>query len=137
MEIAKKRNLNCVFGDARYLPFPDNYFNTVLIVNNTLGNIRLGKIRVLREANRVLIPGGKGFVSVYEDSPYTLKQRILSYMSLNHSPQVEGPVVKAEGLYSEAFSEERLKNILTHAGIKNYKIICVGKIGIGAIWEKT
>jgi len=65
-----------VYGDARHLPFPSNFFDYTLCVNNTLGNIRLGKIRVLREMNRVLKPGGEAIVSVYADSEYTLRERL-------------------------------------------------------------
>ena len=136
VEITRREGLSCVLGDARNIPFPDNSFDTVLIVNNTLGNIPLGKIRTLQEANRVLKPGGKGFVSVYRDDPFTLEHRLASYRSVGLHPRVVGPVVITEGLISEAFSEERLRTILSLAGIENFGLVQVGRIGIGAIWEK-
>ncbi len=137
VESARKKGLSCIWGDARKLPYPDNSFGTVLIVNATLGNIPFGKIRTLREANRVLKVGGRGFVSVYHDDPFTLRHRLKSYRSMGLHPRVLGPLVLAEDLYSESFSEERLRTLLRLAGIKEFELLRVGKIGIGAVWEKV
>ena len=82
-------------------------------------------------------PGGKGFVSVYRDDPFTLRHRLKSYRSVGLHPKVLGPIVFAEGLYSEAFSEERLRTLLRLAGIENFRLLQIGRIGIGAVWEKV
>ena len=136
-ELARKKGLSCIWGDARELPYPDSSFDTVLIVNATLGNIPFGKIRVLREANRVLKPGGKGFVSVYRDDLFTLKHRLISYRSFGLHPKVLGPVVIDIDVHSEAFSEERLQTLLGLAGIENFELLRIGRIGIGAVWKNV
>ncbi|MFB3908630.1 MAG: methyltransferase domain-containing protein [Candidatus Eisenbacteria bacterium] len=56
-EIARKRGLDVVSGSAEAIPHPDGRFDTVLLNGIPAYLADLGK--ALREANRVLRPGGK------------------------------------------------------------------------------
>jgi arsenite methyltransferase len=50
-------NLNFQVGEAEVLPFPEGTFNA--IISNGVFNLTLNKEKALREAHRVLKPGGR------------------------------------------------------------------------------
>ena len=131
VELARSNGLNAIVADARDNPFPNEYFDYVLIVNNTLGNIQLGKIRVLKEAYRVLKRGGTGIISVYNDTPETLEHRLNSYRAYGLDCKVVGGfIVKCSGgLYSEQFSPQHISRLVQLAGIRKYRIETLGRIG--------
>jgi len=73
LEVARKnlgekgmRNVMLVRGDARRLPFPDDFFDGILFIA-ALHNIkgRDGRIKALEEVKRVLKPDGRALISVW------------------------------------------------------------------------
>ncbi|HHO57100.1 MAG TPA: class I SAM-dependent methyltransferase [Thermoplasmatales archaeon] len=66
MEKSGIENVMLVMGDARHLPFPDNFFDGILFIAS-LHNIKGKKERkrALEEVRRVLKPGGRALISVW------------------------------------------------------------------------
>jgi D-alanine-D-alanine ligase len=66
--VAKKEGLHVSFkeGDARKLPFPNDYFDVVTILGNSFGYFETKEddVRVLEEIRRILKPGGKLLIDI-------------------------------------------------------------------------
>lgn len=66
--IAKKEGLGVRFkeGDARKLPFPDNYFDVVTILGNSFGYFETQEddIQVLEEIRRIIKPNGTLLIDI-------------------------------------------------------------------------
>jgi SAM-dependent methyltransferase len=56
LDLARKRRLTCVLGDAHALPFKSDAFDAVVATDHVFSALDIE--RALREAHRVLAPGG-------------------------------------------------------------------------------
>lgn len=103
---------NC---DAQKINFKDERFDLVICMSNTFGNLgdQAVKTKVMNEMLRVLKPGGKIIVSVYQNSEKSLTLRKDSYLDVGLHPivQKDGRTIKTkEGLTSEQFDIDYLES---------------------------
>lgn len=108
--------------DARDMHFKNNTFDYVICMSNTFGNFGKDKLKILKEMKRVAKPRGKIIISIYSEK--ALPTRIENYKKTEVKIKrigKDGTVLTVEGLISEQFSKEKLKNISQKAGL-NIKI---------------
>jgi ubiquinone/menaquinone biosynthesis C-methylase UbiE len=98
VELARERHLpNCEFlhTDGKSLPFPDGQFDLVVIAGVLMHVPHANQLEYLREAYRVLRPGGT--LTVFEHNPYNPVTRRLvkicpfdDHAVLNTAPRIRG-----------------------------------------------
>ncbi|MBI2956251.1 MAG: class I SAM-dependent methyltransferase [Acidobacteria bacterium] len=111
-------------GRAGGLPFADGAFDAVVCAQNTLGLLGEEKLATVREAARVLRPGGALFFVVY--SEYSLVPRIEWYAEMHRrgmmaaldwqrsTPEL---LITEDGHASECFRRDRLEELFAAAGL--------------------
>lgn len=123
------------YEDASALTYPDNSYDFVICMTNTFGNMnRETQARVLREARRVLKPGGALILSVYKDRPdvRALREESYKHVDLMLKPERDPSVIETvEGLYSEQFGPTKLAELLE--GFEDLQWKDVGTIGLGVV----
>ncbi|CAD6492368.1 MAG: Ubiquinone/menaquinone biosynthesis C-methyltransferase UbiE [Candidatus Argoarchaeum ethanivorans] len=102
--------------DAQKLSFKDEFFDLVICMTNTFGNLteEVGR-KAISEIYRVLKPKGTFILSVYRDSPIAKKTREESYVAVGLKPYpVDDPsvIMTQEGLYSKQFTYREITNFL-------------------------
>lgn len=100
-------NVEFLKGQIEQIPLPDNHVD--VIVSNCVINLSADKDRVLREAFRVLKPGGRFAVSdvvVADDVPAAIRQSVLLWV----------------GCVAGALSEESYRGKLAAAGFENVTV---------------
>jgi arsenite methyltransferase len=100
-------NVEFLKGDIENIPLPDNSVD--VIISNCVINLSGDKARVLREAYRVLKPGGRFAVSdviVRGDVPEPIKKNMELWV----------------GCVAGALEENEFKNLLAKAGFKDIDI---------------
>ena len=100
-------NVEFLKGDIENIPLPDNSVD--VIISNCVINLSADKDRVLREAYRVLKPGGRFAVS-----DVVTRGEIL--------PEVRQNVLAWVGCIAGALDENDYKNKLTAAGFEQVKV---------------
>lgn len=109
----KNRGLKCLESDARHLPFGDNVFDLVysLGVIEHVPEIELA----LQEKVRVVKPGGTIVAVVpYSDTPYFLGSILFEFLTRAK--------FDLRLTYGQAFSRNKLKNMLETAGCENVQV---------------
>ena len=122
--------------DAKNLKFSDNSFDNVICIGNTFGNLGKNKIPVLLEMKRVCKNSGQIIIGVYNEK--ALKPRLESYEKdeLTHVKITKsGTVYSKEGLFSEQFTKNKLKNIFNKVGLK-FEIVELNSISYLCICKK-
>ena len=102
--------------DAQKLSFEDEFFDLVLCMTNTFGNLteEVGR-KAISEIYRVLKPKGTFILSVYRDSPIAKQTREESYVAVGLRPYpADDPsvIITQEGLYSKQFTYGEINNFL-------------------------
>jgi len=128
LEIAKRIYPRAKFqvADALILPFPKNYFDKIysIAVFHQIPSQQL-RLEFLKEANRVLKPGGLLILSVWKFQPikeiflllkYTIL-KILGQSKLDFKDVFE-PWGKKIERYYHCFSQEELENLVKKADFK-------------------
>lgn len=112
------KNVKLFLQNAQKLNFEDEYFDYVICMTNTFGNVLKTKINVLKEMKRVCRKGGKIIISVYSDKSFKIRKKSYEKIGL-HITKVEDRIVYTkEGLISEYFTEQQLEKIFNLAGLK-------------------
>lgn len=99
----------------------DGYFDVVICMTNTLGNMRPEKRKqCLEQMKRVVNSEGKILISVYNDTGRSIQLRSKSYVEVGlHIIEQVNVLIAREGLRSEHFSGSRLIQL-----IQNVSLIC-------------
>ena len=120
--LARFKNIEIFFEDAKKMRFGDNTFDYVFCLGNTFGNFGRNKYKILKEMKRVTKNNCKIIISVYSEK--ALPERIKGYKKVVRIKKItkEGTVYTKEGLISEQFSKRKIKEIFKRVGL-NAKII--------------
>lgn len=96
-------------GDLLALPYPDNYFDTVLLIS-ILEHVRAeDQAQAMREIHRVLKPGGQMVYGVPVERPLMVfAYRVLGYDIRQHHFSTQLDVSEAAGKY---FTQAALKDL--------------------------
>ncbi len=118
--LSQFRNVNILLENARDMRFENNTFDYVICMGNTFGNFGKDKLKILKEMKRVVKKKGKIIIGVYSER--ALPTRINVYKKTKVKIKKinrNGTVIAAEGLISEQFSKEKLKNIFKKTGLES------------------
>ncbi len=104
--------------DAQKTSFATDSFDLVVCMTNTFGNLGEDSVKrkVADEIKRVLKPGGRLIVSVYNDSEDALSIRRASYRDVDLHPFLlddKRTILAKEGLRSEQFSSRALQGFFS------------------------
>ena len=135
------KNVEFMVCDGVHYDFDDNAFDYVIIWQQVLGNVpaRKNRIKLLKEAARVLKPGGKITVSAhnYEQCMPIVKEKGM----LVKRGDEEGDVFLKEPYdnicYWHYFTKDELAQHFTDAGIVVLRCGCTTEFGMGRGWETT
>ncbi|UCG95827.1 MAG: class I SAM-dependent methyltransferase [archaeon] len=111
-------NVKIILEDAKKMDFEDNYFDYVICMTNTFGNLADKKIEALKEMKRVCKEGGKIFLSVFSDKAFAA--RLKSYKKVNFIiTKIDGSTFHLYNeVVSEQFTKQELKDIFESAGLE-------------------
>ncbi len=126
--LSQFRNVKIFLENAENMHFENNTFDYVICMGNTFGNFGKNKLKILKEMKRVAKRKGKIIIGVYSEK--ALPTRIDVYKKTKvkiKKMSKDGTVTTTEGLISEQFSKEKLKNIFKKAGL-NVRIINLNSI---------
>ena len=117
-ELSNLKNVKLFLQDAKKMHFADNTFDYSLCMGNTFGDFEEDKIKILKEMKRVTKKDGKIIISVYSEN--ALDVRIKQYKKIGVEIQnvKNGSVYTREGLVSEQFTKQKLKDIFKFVGLK-------------------
>jgi SAM-dependent methyltransferase len=126
-------------GDAATLSdFDDDEFDLAICLTNTLGNLPPDKQEgLLRRLRAVLRVGGRALLSVYSDA--SVRARTATYEAIGLHVEERGDhIVAWEGLRSEHFTAEDLRQLVEHSGLKvEGEIDRVASIGLAVVAYKS
>lgn len=103
--------------DAMDLHFEDSSFDCVVMTWNTFGNLYSRRDAVLRESERILKPEGRILMSVFSENVLSAYFEMLEQSSLVVAHYDENLVFLREGLVSERYNEQKLKDIFQKTGL--------------------
>lgn len=121
--LSRFRNVKIFLENAENMHFENNTFDYVICMGNTFGNFGKKELKILKEMKRVTKKKGQIIIGVYSEK--ALPTRIGVYKKTKAKIKKiskDGAVITTEGLISEQFSKEKLKNIFKKAGL-NVEII--------------
>lgn len=129
------KNVEFFVEDAKKTHFPNEYFDIILCLGNTLGNVGDDKEEILCEMRRLLKKDGKILISVY--SKGNTRKRIEAYEKIGLKIKYvdKEKVIFEEGLISEEFSKDELKELFNRVGLKA-KFKDINSIAVLCIVEK-
>lgn len=124
LEVAKKelapyKKVTLFLEKAEKLHFKDNTFDYVICMGNTFGDMLSAKTEILSEMKRVVKKGGKIIISVFSEN--ALKERVenLKRAGFKIIKIKNSNIYTEEGLITEQFTKEKLKNIFKKAGLND------------------
>lgn len=133
LEVAKKdlasyKNVILFLEKAERLHFKDNTFDYVICMGNTFGDMPSTKMKVLNEMERVAKKRGKIIISIFSENAF--KERIENFKRAGFTiTKIKNSnIYTKEGLITEQFTKEKLKNIFEKAGLRNIKIVKLNPI---------
>jgi 2-polyprenyl-6-hydroxyphenyl methylase/3-demethylubiquinone-9 3-methyltransferase len=110
-------NVRLFLQDARKLEFEDNYFDYVICMDNTFGQIS-NKLKALKEMKRVAKKGGNVVISVCSEKALQYRIEDCKKVGLTITKIEAGKIYTKEGLISEQFTKLQLKNLFDYVGLK-------------------
>lgn len=107
-----KKNIKTFHADIYNIPFPESYFDIVICMNNTFGNLMKHEL-ALREMIRVLKIKGKLILSVHSDK--MMRDKLDWYKKIGlRNPRFNGKFIFTdEGFYSYCFNIKYLSNLFS------------------------
>jgi len=113
-------NVNVELMNAENMNFKDDYFDEVLCLNCTLGNMPGIELRVLNEMKRVVKRGGRIIVRVFANNEKVRLAQHENYKRLGFTGiKDEGSaVITDEGFYSRRFSKDDLQKLFNDSGME-------------------
>lgn len=118
------RNIQFVQADAESLPFPDNYFDRI-IIGFGLRNVT-DKLQALKSMQRVLKPGGFLLVLEFSKPTFPGLDKIYDFYSFKILPKIGKLIAKDEQSYQYLAESIRmhpdqasLKSMMQEAGFEN------------------
>jgi len=127
-----KKNIETFHADIYKIPFPEDYFDIVICMNNTFGNLKEHKL-ALKEMIRVLKVKGKLILSVHSDKMSQDKLDWYKKVGLKN-PRFNGKfILTNEGFYSYCFKKEYLSALFqefkntsfTITNLTPYSYLCI------------
>ena len=113
------KNVKILLQDAQNLKFQDDYFDYVICMTNTFGDFPDIKLNVLKEMKRVCKKGGKIIISVYNDKALEIRKKDYKKVGLHIIKIKDGIVYTKEGLISEQFTKQQLKELFDKLKLKS------------------
>lgn len=123
INLADCKKVSLVKMKAENLGFQNDFFNTTICMNSSLGNMPGIEEKVLEEMVRVTKPKGTIVIRVFADSEEVKKAQFQNYQRLGMTNiKDDGRAVRTdEGFYSRRFKKEELINMFKTLGLE-YKI---------------
>ena len=110
--LSRFRNVNVFLENARKIHFKNNTFDYVICMGNTFGNLNKDKLKILKEMKRVAKKEGRIIVCLYSEKALPTRMEVYKKTEVRiKNINRDGTVITTEGLISEQFSKEKLKNI--------------------------
>lgn len=116
--LKRYNNVKLFLENAKKLHFKDSEFDYVICMGNTFGNILSIRPQVLSEMKRVVKNGGRIIVSVFSEKASGVQIRGLEAAGFKVIKIKNGKVYTKEGLISERFTREQLKEIFNLASLR-------------------
>jgi len=110
-------NVRLLLRDAQKLEFEDNYFDYVICMDNTFGQIS-DKLKTLKEMKRVTKEEGEVMISVCSEKALQYRIEDCKKLGLTITKIEAGKIYTKEGLISEQFTKQQLKNLFDYVGLK-------------------
>lgn len=128
-------NVEFSLQDAKHTSFRDESFDVIISVGNTFGNLGDDKDKVLQEMKRLIKKEGKILLSLYAKGAAT--KRVTAYKSIGLKIKTisNWKIVFEDGLISEEFSKDELKNIFEKFQLK-VRFIDIAKIALLCVVSK-
>jgi 2-polyprenyl-6-hydroxyphenyl methylase/3-demethylubiquinone-9 3-methyltransferase len=128
-------NVEFSIQDAKKTSFPDESFDVIISVGNTFGNLGDDKEKVLQEMKRLVKNDGKILLSVYSNGANSKRTTAYKSIGLKIKTIENGKILFEDGLISEEFSKEELKNIFEKFQLK-VRFINIERIAVLCIVSK-
>ncbi len=119
------KNVTVELMDASELTFPDNTFDVVVCLNNSLGNMPGIERRVAENMVRVVKSGGTIAIRVYQNTGEVRDGQIANYQRLGMTDIEDdgSKVTTAEKFSSRRFNEEELEGLVEGLEVKDVKVV--------------
>lgn len=127
-ELSKYKNVKIFLEDAKKMHFCNDFFDYVICMGNTFGNLGKDQVQILKEMKRVTKEGGRIIISVYSEKALNIRIKEYRRVKVKIKKVKDGKFYSIEGITSEQFTKEKLKRIFKSAGLKNFKIINLNPI---------
>ena len=116
--IKEINNAEVFFEDGKKTHFPKEYFDIIVIVGNTFGNLGDNKENVLQEMKRILKPNGKILLSVYSEGAKAKRLTAYKDIGMEIKTTRSKKIVFNGGLISEEFSKKDITSLFEKYGLK-------------------
>ena len=127
------QNVEFEIQDAKKTSFPDESFDIIISVGNTFGNLGDDKEKVLQEMKRLIKKDGKILLSVYSKGANSKRATAYESIGLKIKTIENGKILFEDGLISEEFSKDELREIFEKFQLKvrfidiaNIAVLCIG-----------
>ncbi|MEK6846776.1 MAG: class I SAM-dependent methyltransferase [Nanoarchaeota archaeon] len=128
-------NVDLYLEDGKKTHFQNEFFDIIIIVGNTFGNLGENKELVLQEMKRILKKDGKILLSVYSQGAKAKRLKAYKDIGMKIKTTKNKKIVFGGGLISEEFSKAELKSIFEKFGLK-VQFIDLCKIAVLCIISK-
>lgn len=129
------QNVEFEIQDAKKTSFPDEAFDIIISVGNTFGNLAEDKEKVLQEMKRLIKKDGKILLSVYSKGVNSKRATAYKSIGLKIKTIENGKIHFEDGLISEEFSKDELKEIFEKFQLK-VRFIDIADIAVLCVVSK-